>query len=227
MSFSRYAIYYAPPPGPLADMGARWLGWDIATAAPREHPGVPGLPRPVEEITRTPRRYGFHGTMKPPFRLAAGQDAATLTRAATTLCADQPRFDLPALALKRIGRFLALVPSAPSPELEALAAQVVRHLDPFRAPATEAELARRKAKGLSPRQEALLADWGYPYVMEEFRFHLTLTGPLAEEEAAPVEAALRDLLAPWIGQPLPVTDLCLTGEDSEGRHRILQRLPLR
>ena len=32
--------------------------------------------------------------------------------------------------------------------------------------------------GLTDRQEALLTQWGYPYVMEEFRFHITLTGAL-------------------------------------------------
>ena len=67
--YSRYAVYYAPAPGPFAEFTARWLGWDAATGTEREHPEVPGLPLPVAEITATPRKYGFHGTLKPPFRL--------------------------------------------------------------------------------------------------------------------------------------------------------------
>ena len=76
--FARYAIYWAPDPGPLADWAARWLGWDPAGGMDLVHPDLPALPRPVAEITATPRKYGFHGTVKPPFRLAEGTDAAEL-----------------------------------------------------------------------------------------------------------------------------------------------------
>ena len=54
--FARYAVYYTPEPGPLADFGAAWLGWDIATGAEVAHPDLPGLPRPVTELTATPRK---------------------------------------------------------------------------------------------------------------------------------------------------------------------------
>ena len=83
--FARYAVYYTPEPGPLADFGAAWLGWDIATGAEVAHPDLPGLPRPVAELTATPRKYGFHGTVKPPFRLAEGHDAEGLELAAQHL----------------------------------------------------------------------------------------------------------------------------------------------
>ena len=73
-TFSRYALYYAPPVGSdLADFGAAWLGWDAATAKPVPHPNVPDLPRPVSMITETPRKYGFHGTLNQPFRVAEGR----------------------------------------------------------------------------------------------------------------------------------------------------------
>ncbi|PKP65441.1 MAG: phosphonate metabolism protein, partial [Alphaproteobacteria bacterium HGW-Alphaproteobacteria-8] len=68
----RFALYYAPPPGPLADFAADWLGWDATAGREMPHPIVPGLPGPVEELTRAPRKYGLHGTLKPPFRLAQG-----------------------------------------------------------------------------------------------------------------------------------------------------------
>ena len=67
-----------------------------------------------------------------------------------------------------------------------------------RAPPDEAELARRRQAKLSPRQEANLARWGYPYVFEEWRFHVTLTRRLSPEEREVVlpaaEAHLRDAL---------------------------------
>ena len=126
------------------------------------------------------------------------------------------------LAVRRIGRFLALVPGAPLDALSDLARDAVRTFEPFRAPLTEAEIARRRPESLSPRQRALLARYGYPYVMEEFRFHLTLTGPLPPG-ADRVEAAAQAWFAPWLDQPFRVDDLCLFGEDAEGRFHLLSR----
>src|SRR5438445_432365 len=46
------------------------------------------------------------------------------------------------------------------------------------------------ATGLSARQAELLARWGYPYVHDEFRFHMTLTGPIADDERPAFLASL-------------------------------------
>ncbi len=180
----------------------------------------------MAEITATPRRYGFHGTLKPPFRLAGGTDAAGLDRALAALASDVAAFTAPPLMLHRIGRFIALVPSGPCPALSGLAARAVTGLDAFRAPPGESELARRRASGLTPRQNEHLDRWGYPYVLDEFRFHLTLTGALASDDADPVFEALSRLTAPFRAAPLPVTEICLFGENGEGRFHIAGRYPL-
>ncbi|WP_102226409.1 DUF1045 domain-containing protein [Acidimangrovimonas sediminis] len=223
--FSRFAVYAAPPPGPLADFAARWLGWDPAAGRARPHPEVPGLPRTVADLTARPRRYGFHGTLKPPFRLAAGSTRAALEADLAALAARRAPVDLPGLRIARLGGFVALVPEGPAPALSALAAETVRALDHHRAPAPEAELARRRARGLSPAGEANLQRWGYPHVMEDFRFHLTLTGALPEAEAEAVRTALAPVLAPLLPRPFPVAELCLFGETAEGFH-LLRRCPL-
>ncbi|WP_375176107.1 DUF1045 domain-containing protein [Pseudooceanicola sp.] len=226
MTYTRYAIYYTPDPGPLADFGAAWLGWDIETGQERPHPEIPGLPRPIEEITRTPRKYGFHGTIKPPFHLAEGCTEDGLRQAALAACAVRAPVRLEGLALTRIGRFLALTPQGETGPLADLAAAMVRELDPFRAPPGETELARRRARRLSPRQEELLTQWGYPYVMEEFRFHLTLTGSLDGSVVEPIQARLMDAIAPLLDGPVDISNLSLVGELPDGRLRSLQRLPL-
>jgi hypothetical protein len=95
---------------------------------------------------------------------------------------------IPSLEVRRLGGFIAVVPTEPSAALADLAAATVAALDPFRAPPSEAELARRRKARLSDRQEALLMKWGYPYVMEEFRFHLTLTGRLDRRRRRPGRA---------------------------------------
>ncbi|MEM9972496.1 MAG: DUF1045 domain-containing protein, partial [Pseudomonadota bacterium] len=145
MSHTRFAIFYVPPPGPLADFGAAWLGWDIAQGAPVRQRDVAGL----REITDAPRKYGFHGTLKPPFRLAEGQTIADLREAVRATAATVAPAMCDGLELARLGRFLALVPVGDTAALRRVATACVRDLDRFRAPPTEAELARRRAAGLS------------------------------------------------------------------------------
>jgi len=220
MNYSRFAIYFTPK-GPLAEFGASWLGWDIASGAPARQPRVEGVD--VAHVTGRPRKYGFHGTLKPPLRLADGTTQKDFAKTASDIAARHESFVIPRLRLARLGHFLALVPDGPVPDLVELAADLVMGLDGFRAPASEAELARRKSAGLTPTQEAYLDQWGYPYVMDEFRFHLTLTGPLEDPEA--VEAAIAARLPAEAMINVPVVDVTLCGEADDGFHA-LHRIPL-
>lgn len=220
MPFDRYAIYFTPAPGPLADFGAAWLGWDPVRGAACLHPE---MDLAVAEITATPRRYGLHATMKPPFRLAPGQTEAALSEALARFCTGHAPVTLDALGLARLGRFLALRPLGDEGALNALAAATVRAFDPFRAPLTEAELARRRARPLTGAQEANLRAWGYPYVMDAFRFHVTLTGDLPPETLAAVEATLAPRLAPLLPRPFVIDALSLLGEDPQGRFHLIHR----
>lgn len=221
MSFRRYAVYYTPPPGPLADFGAAWLGWDIARgcAVAQRPADFTGLP----DVTETPRRYGFHATVKPPFALAVGTDADALAAALTDLARSLAPARADGLRLSRIGRFLALTPLGDSSDIDALAAAIVRGLDGFRAPPSDADLARRRAAGLSAVQEAHLLRWGYPYVLDEFRFHMTLSGPLDPATSAQTEAVLAPLLADILPRPFVIDAMTLAGEDADGRFHELSR----
>jgi putative phosphonate metabolism protein len=224
--YRRYAIYVAPEPGPLARIGAEWLGWDAEAGAAVVQPEVAGLPRPLAELTARPQKYGFHGTIKPPFRLAAGTTPAELDAALAALCRGLAPVVLPGLRLERLGGFLALTPAGDAAALGRLAAEVVRGLDGFRAPNPPEEIARRRPERLTPRQRALLERWGYPYVMEEFRFHMTLTGDLPAAEAEAVAAVLGPLLAPALPRPFRIGSLCLFGEAADGRFRLMHRYTL-
>ena len=221
MSYARFAVYYVPPDGPLAEFGASWLGWDVVTGQEVPQFDLPGL----QDITKTPRKYGFHGTLKPPFRLKEGQTLEALQEAAETMAERLAPARCDGLQLAALGRFLALTPFGPLDGLQCIAEACVRDLDGFRAPADEAELARRRKARLSARQEALLAQWGYPYVFEEFRFHLTLSGRLPED-AMPrwieaVHAKLPDVPVPF------VTDqIALCGERADGRFELIHRYTL-
>ncbi|WP_027488679.1 DUF1045 domain-containing protein [Allorhizobium undicola] len=225
----RYAIYYTPPAGDaLSRAASGWLGRDPFGEAAPETPAWDGLSSGIAcALTADPRRYGFHATLKAPFRLADGMGEADLVAQLHRFCAENRPFDIPCLTLGRIGRFFALVPDAVYGDLQSFAANVVKVFDPFRAALNEAELARRKPHLLSPAQQALLARWGYPYVMEEFRFHMTLTGPVPDEAMEAVDAGLRRIFAPFIGKPLTIGGLALFQEKAPGADFTIQTwLPL-
>jgi putative phosphonate metabolism protein len=223
--FKRYAIYYTPRPGGFADRAAAWLGWDTEQGAV-DHPRLAGVPQPLADLTATPRRYGFHGTIKPPFALAEGTDATALDQAVAALAGRLMPVHMPGLQMQQIGGFLALTPSGDPSGLMALAATVVESLDALRAPLTAADRARRKPDDLTARQRDLLDQWGYPYVMDEFRFHLTLTNDLAPDLAEAVLPVAQDWFGPVLPQPFRVEDLCLCAEAPDGRFHLIHRYAL-
>lgn len=219
--FTRYAIYLTAE-GALAKAGAAWLGWDIATGRAVPHPAWDGLDLP--KITARPRKYGLHGTIKPPFVLRAPHRPSDLEAAALALCRSLAPVRLAGLQVSRLGGFLALTPIAAAADLAALAAHVVQELDSFRADPSEAELARRRQTTLTPAQEQNLQAWGYPYVLDQFRFHITLTGPLKDAEAdIPL---VSKYFAPVLQGPVHVRSLTLAGERSDGMFEQIARLPL-
>ncbi|MHA6264548.1 DUF1045 domain-containing protein [Arenibacterium sp. CAU 1754] len=227
MTFNRYALYYAPPADAAwARFCIGWLGWDMETGQSAQPPSLPALPVPLEDITDTPRKYGLHGTLKPPFRLAPGFDRNALEQACADLAAGLARVDMTGLDLARMGRFLALRPVGDETAMGNLAAACVRDLDRFRAPAPPKEVARRRQAKLSPEQDRNLMRWGYPYVMEQFRFHITLSGRLPKPVLDEVETVLSDLLVPQLPSPFAVDDIALVGEDDTGHFHLIRRFAL-
>lgn len=228
MSTARYAIYLAPPPStPLHAVASALLGRDAARdqSVPFRVPdGI--APERWQAITEDARGYGFHGTMKPPFRLAAGSDIGDLEQAVARYAATRTAFNGPPLVLRPISGFLALVPARADARIDALAADCVREFDRFRAPAGEGELARRRRSGLSARQDEYLQRWGYPYVMEEFRLHFTFTCRLDEAERATAARALQPHVERFAAEPLRVDALVLFEQPEAGApFRIRRRFP--
>ena len=222
---TRYAIYYAPAANdPLWAFGSSVLGYDAASGARVDFPDHPALrSAPLEAWTAEPRKYGFHATLKPPFALAPGADEGELVAAVREFAATQAPFDAGPPRVAAIGAFVALKPAGPAPGLSRLADACVETFDRFRAPASAAERARRLQSPLTPSQIENLDRWGYPYVFADFRFHMTLSGPLHEEDRALFSAAMRELYAPYAG-PLVVDGIALFKQaDSSSAFTILER----
>ena len=227
--FSRYAIYWAAAPGALARTAAAWLGWDPEAGVVVPHQvGVaaqhdPGVP--LADLTSDPGKYGFHGTIKAPFRLADGVTRGYVSAALAQVCATARPVVLPGLQLQQIEGFLALTPEGDGTALSALATRVVQDLDPCRAPLTEAETARRRPDRLTERQRVLLAQYGYPYVLEQFQFHLTLSNSLTAVQAATLRPVAERLFLPLLPRPFRIDSLCLFAE-TNGRFHLLERQAL-
>lgn len=220
----RVAIYYAPlPDDPLTALATAWLGRDPVTGAPAAQPPVAG----IAEVTADPRRYGFHATLKPPMRLAEGRSWRELMTAVRAVAARIPPFDLPRLSVQDLWGFLALRETTPCPPLQALADACVAELDDFRAPPSDAELARRHATGLSAGQAAMLQRWGYPYVFGSWFFHMTLTRRLSEAEKAVFMPAAEAWFAPALAVPRRVVDLAIfTQAGADAAFNIAERVRL-
>lgn len=207
---ARYAVYFAPgAESELERVCSSVLGRCARTGRILAQPALPAVTTArLAELTAAPRRYGFHGTLKPPFFLAEGVKEADLLEATANLAASRKAFELPPLRLGAIGTFLALTPSGPCPDLEELARACVVELDCFRRPPGLEELTRRRGKGLTAAQDRLLERWGYPYVLEKFRFHLTLTGGIPDaDERGRMRAGLSSLLGTLGDQPVPVREI--------------------
>jgi len=229
MSQARFAIYFTPSPAsPLARFGAAALGYDGATGETVRQLALAGIdPAEAARATTEPARYGFNATLMAPFDLADGRSAAELAAAIDAFAPGRAAVSLGLLEVASIGRFVALVPAGPQDAVAALAAECLQAFNDFRAPLSLHDRERRLASRLTPRQIELLDRWGYPYVLSEFRFHMTLTGPLPPPERERFHAAYTTAFAPLAQEPVTIDAVSLVRQDDrKSRFRVIVRTPL-
>jgi hypothetical protein len=220
--FERYAIFYTPPTGALADFGANWLGWDNCAGGAREHPHVEGMN--IAHITTAPRKYGLHGTLKAPFRLSGAFDE--LEKVAAQFAKTHAPTELERMTLSAAHGFVALRPMGNIAALRALASDIVRVFDAFRTTMTAADIARRREHKLSRRQDQHMLDWGYPFIFDDFNFHMTLSGAVSARESAVIVATLAPIVTPLIQRPMMLDAITLMGQDRAGMFHQLHRYAL-
>jgi putative phosphonate metabolism protein len=225
----RYAIYFTPQPSsPLARFGASVLGYDCFDRVDVPHPETKAMTDAVfARITAEPRKYGFHATLVAPFHIERFLEADLLAAVD-----DFARYNLPVdvgpLAVDSIGAFIALKPETKVPKVDNLAAALVEFFDPYRAALTEADRVRRMTAHLSPRQRELLGRWGYPFVFDQFRFHMTLTNSLQASELASVKSVLAGLYAGLARNHVEIDALSLMRQDDpDGRFFLVARKSLK
>ncbi len=208
----RYALYFTPSADSVwGQSGSQWLGRDAISDEAVAQPTIPGIPKLLlSSLTSEPRRYGFHATLKAPFRLLDGFDEGHLLEMAQAFCATQKPINIDQPCVRPLNDFLALQASDQAGEVAALAMRCVSYFDLLRSPLNNVELARRRFAGLSAREEALLQRWGYPYTEELFRFHMSLSNGLAQVDDD-VSYAIRKAAEQHFAQALAGTPLVLDG----------------
>ena len=224
----RYAIYFTPHPStPLAQFAASVLGYDSFTGESATRIDLKGIAAAaLEAATGAPRKYGFHATLAAPFYLDDKYTEVSLLEALDTFCDQFSPASLGSLRVNVLGDFIALTPAGASP-VDELARQCVMFFDAFRTPLGSDDIARRSNGRLTPRQQAHLMRWGYPYVFEDFRFHMTLTGSLGADEKPRFLGALIDAFAPLAGQTYDVDAVSLMRQaDSHSCFKVIARKDL-
>lgn len=224
----RYAIYHTPDhDDPLTVAAAAWLCRDAfgQPAAAVDLPAAWTNERHLALVADA-RRYGFHATLKAPFHLADGVSEAELLAAFDRLELAHECVEIPSLALRQIDGFFALVPDEPDELLNELTGLLVREFDRFRAPLTQSDIDRRNPGRLSESQRLNLERWGYPYVFDDFFFHMTLTGRVHGDDADEVRSRLEAWFAPFLGKPHPVSHIAVFVEPvSSGDFEVLSIRP--
>lgn len=223
----RVAVYFAPAPETaLWRAASSWLGRDAARAGWQPAVLESEIGRAAaEEILAAPRRYGFHATLKAPFNIRdpyGFEDVIEMLRETAGQIAAFPV----SLKVGTLSGFLALLPDNGEGRLSALADAVLEAFDPFWARLDGADFARRAA-GLNTAQMRLLERWGYPHVKDHFRFHMTLTDRLSQEEAERVTPLAQAHFDPILATPVRIDRLALFVEAEPGADFLIhQSLPL-
>ena len=221
---ARYAIYFAPSVDtPIWEFGSAVLGYDAASGQELTGFAPDGIePEHWRQLTTRPRTYGFHATLKAPFYLARSNDAE-LQAAITAFAKTHTAFRLGPMAVKSLcdpglsQGFVALTPTDPPHDLSVLERDIVIHFDRFREAISDADRQRQLSERLTDRQRHYLETYGYPFVLDEYRFHMTLTGMI--DNAASVADSLADDMANRIGTvDLHVDALCLFRQRTRSEH---------
>jgi len=228
----RYAIYFTlDATDPLYQLASIWLGYDtwsgkvidqMTRSLVNEKLGK------YEAYTTSPNRYGFHATLKAPFRLKQGKTIDELDEALKNFSQQIPAFNCEPLTIQSLDQFLALRPEKQCDNLNVFAEQCVKNFDEFRAPLNKAEIEKRNPQQLTHRQREYLEQWGYPFVRDEFQFHLTLSNKLDAVKLQQLSTFLGELFSLALANPLVVKQIALSYQaDTDKRFKIIKNYSLK
>lgn len=216
----RVAIYYSPGScSPLLQVAEQWFEMKTTGTMSESE---------TADMLKDPKRYGFHATIKPPFKLKDQYSIGDVEQQMQRFCQHTSSFITPHMEVAKIGRFFCIKPVEESWEINSLASSVVQRFDNFREPAREKDLERRRLTGLNFRQDELLIEWGYPYVLSEFIFHMTLTGKITDErQNKSLREELKKRFSQALSEPLNIDSLSMYTQEGSADFIEHKRFSLR
>ena len=224
-NYKRYAIYYVPSENSELDLfGKCWLGWDPYKGVETTKSDLSKLPsfKKFSSLVLTPKQYGFHGTIKAPFKLKNEYTYNDLENKVREISKQIHSFYFDQLIIKKLGNFIGLIPTN-NLKVNAVSNKFVEELDYLRDELSESEIKKRKPHKLTSNQKQMLFKWGYPYVFDEFKFHLTLTSKLNVVEIDDVLRSLQNILKQVNLNKISFNNICIFGQKSDEKFYFVQR----
>jgi hypothetical protein len=228
--FERYAVYWVPGRSDaLMRFGTAWMGWCAEAGETRPQDAEARFPSRDSSLTRDVSRHGFHGVIRPPFRLAAGRSLWSIERALQALAETQVFLAIPRLEIAVVDGRVALIPSATDVAACEALSDAVTAVERAIAPLVHADDARAKPVDHGGRKAAG-AGGGLRQLPPSGanRFHMPLTDRQELPIAFQIKEELQARLETMLGEPRRLGDLALMGDPGGGRPlRVLQRFDLR
>jgi len=234
-NYKRVAIYFLPKKNSsLENFGKNLLGRDInkkkkISLTRRQkyfiNRGFTYFDE-LKDYCEQPAKYGFHATLKAPFRLKRNVKTKNFYDVISHIAAQHSRFKIKGLKIAYSKKFTFITSRKPNKLLINLENDLVKHLDTFRAELNKTEIKKRIPDSLTFKQNKYLKEWGYPFVFDQFKFHMTLMNQNNNKLSNKQKLELEKLIYKISNNVIEFNEISLLGENKNGHFEEIKRFKL-
>ena len=234
-NYKRVAIYFLPKKNSsLENFGKNLLGRDInkkkkISLTRRQkyfiNRGFTYFDE-LKDYCEQPAKYGFHATLKAPFRLKRNVKTKNFYDVISHIAAQHSRFKIKGLKIVYSKKFTFITSRKPNKLLINLENDLVKHLDTFRAELNKTEIKKRIPDSLTFKQNKYLKEWGYPFVFDQFKFHMTLMNQNNNKLSNKQKLELEKLIYKISNNVIEFNEISLLGENKNGYFEEIKRFKL-
>ena len=234
-NYKRVAIYFLPKKNSsLENFGKNLLGRDInkkkkISLTRRQkyfiNRGFTYFDE-LKDYCEEPAKYGFHATLKAPFRLKRNVKTKNFYDVISHIAAQHSRFKIKGLKIVYSKKFTFITSRKPNKLLINLENDLVKHLDTFRAELNKTEIKKRIPDSLTFKQNKYLKEWGYPFVFDQFKFHMTLMNQNNNKLSNKQKLELEKLIYKISNNVIEFNEISLLGENKNGHFEEIKRFKL-
>ena len=234
-NYKRVAIYFLPKKNSsLENFGKNLLGRDInkkkkiSLTRRQKYFISRGFTffDELKDYCEQPAKYGFHATLKAPFRLKRNVKTKNFYDVISHIAAQHSRFKIQGLKIVYSKKFTFITSRKPNKLLINLENDLVKHLDTFRAELNKKEIKKRIPDSLTFKQNKYLKEWGYPFVFDQFKFHMTLMNQNNNKLSNKQKLELEKLIYKISNNVIEFNEISLLGENKNGHFEEIKRFKL-